>query len=318
MLTTRAPAKINLTLAIHGRRSDGYHDMTSLVAFAGIGDSLSLDPARADGLSITGPFASGLAADDGNLVLKAVQHLNTRRPLGHVGHFTLIKRLPVASGIGGGSADAAAALRLLARARGWPTDLPDVMVAARQTGADVPVCLMSKARMMAGIGDVLGVPLKLPKLHAVLINPGVPVSTAAVFAALNHHNLEHYDPTKPAPTFVRNAPGLQQGQLQTSASEPHMAVGPWRDGGPEDTASLIDGILHGHANDLEAAACRIQPVIKDVLEALGRAKGCLMARMSGSGATCFGLFADRGQSLIAARSLTKTFPHWWIRATVLR
>lgn len=296
MLTTRAPAKVNLTLAVHGRRPDGYHDLTSLVAFAGIGDSLSLDPAGLPGLTITGPFAAGLAADGSNLVLKAVQHLDGLLPLGHVGHFTLLKRLPVASGIGGGSADAAAALRLVARARGWRLDLPEVMAAARLTGADVPVCLTSKARRMAGTGDVLGRPLQLPRLFAVFANPGVGVSTAAVFAAL----------------------GLQPGQLHKPVMQLQKPVGSWREDGPEDANSLISGSLTGHGNDLENAACRIQPVIIEVLQALRASKHCRLARMSGSGATCFGLFDDRDQSLTAAGSLAKAFPTWWVRATVLR
>jgi 4-diphosphocytidyl-2-C-methyl-D-erythritol kinase len=296
LLTTHAPAKVNLTLAIHGRRADGYHDLTSLVAFATIGDSVSLDPAGPQGLTITGPFASGLATDGSNLVLRAIEHLNARRPLGKVGHFTLVKRLPVASGIGGGSADAAAALRLVARARGWPLHLPDVMEAARQTGADVPVCLASKARQITGTGEALGLPLKLPKLFAVIVNPGVAVSTAAVFAKL----------------------GLQPGQARTPVLQPQMGVGSWREDGPEDAGSLISGSLRGHGNDLEAAACQIQPVIEDALEALRATGSCRLARMSGSGATCFALFDDREQSLTAARSLAKAYPHWWIRATVLR
>ncbi len=296
MLTTHAPAKVNLTLAVHGRRDDGYHDLTSLVAFAGIGDSVSLDPAGPDGLTITGPFASGLATDGSNLVLRAIEHLNDRRALGKVGHFTLAKRLPVASGIGGGSADAAAALRLVARARGWPVHLPDVMEAARQTGADVPVCLTSKARQITGTGEVLGLPLKLPRLFAVLVNPGVAVSTAAVFAKL----------------------GLQPGRSRVPVLQPQMAVGLWRqDGLEEDAGSLISRILRGHGNDLEAAACQIQPVIEETLEALRATGNCRLARMSGSGATCFGLFDDRNQSLAAARSLVKAYPHWWIRATLL-
>ena len=296
MLTTRAPAKINLTLAVHGRRPDGYHELTSLVAFAGMGDSLSLDPAKPHGLTIAGPFSAGLASDAGNLVLKAVQRLNARRALGHVGHFTLIKRLPVASGIGGGSADAAAALRLVARMRSWPLDLPDLLAAARETGADVPVCLMSKARLMAGIGDVLGPPLKLPKLFAVLVNPGVAVSTAAVFAAL----------------------GLQASQLHAPASRPQVPLGPWRNDGLEDAASLLRGSLTAHGNNLQTAACRLQPVIGETLQALNAAEGCHLARMSGSGATCFGLFYTRSASLQAARILALAHPHWWIKATALR
>ncbi len=296
MLTTHAPAKINLTLAVHGRRPDGRHDLTSLVAFAGVGDRLTLDPGRPLGLNITGPFAGDLSADAGNLVLEAVGNLAGVAGLPRAGHFSLVKRLPVASGIGGGSADAAAALRLVARLNGWPLDRPELMEAARRTGADVPVCLMSKARAMSGVGDQLGPPLDLPELFAVLANPGVAVSTASVFAAL----------------------GLQKGEARRHDPGPGTNAGSWSKDGLGDAASLISADLEDHGNDLEGAACLMQPVIGVALAALGRAKGCRLARMSGSGATCFGLFGGRAESLAAAKALQTSNPEWWVRATILR
>ncbi len=179
-----APAKVNLTLRVLGRRADGYHDIESLVVFAGVGDALTFTPGPALALAVRGPTAraSGDVAD--NLVLKAARALAERVEGLKLGRFALSKRLPVAAGLGGGSADAAAALRLLARANGMALDDPRLMQAARATGADVPVCLDPRPRLMRGIGDLLSDPLDLPRLPAVLVNPGVAVPTRDVFAAL--------------------------------------------------------------------------------------------------------------------------------------
>ncbi len=183
-LTTRARAKINLTLRVLGRRADGYHELESLVAFAGTGDALSLEPGPQLSLTIDGPRGQGLPVDDSNLILRATRALEAETGPLRTGAFHLVKRLPVASGIGGGSADAAAALRLLARLNGLSPDDPALLRAAAATGADVPVCLASRARIMAGIGERLGSALTLPPLFALLVNPGVPVETAPVFRAL--------------------------------------------------------------------------------------------------------------------------------------
>ncbi|MGL5362821.1 MAG: 4-(cytidine 5'-diphospho)-2-C-methyl-D-erythritol kinase, partial [Bosea sp. (in: a-proteobacteria)] len=183
-LTARAPAKINLTLRVLGRRPDGYHELSSLVMFAGTGDTLSLMPGDALSLGLSGPEAASCGNVDSNLVIKAARALAARKPGLRLGHFHLLKRLPVASGMGGGSADAAAALRLLARLNGLPLLDPALFEAALATGADVPVCLRSQACEMAGIGDRLGPRLALPKLFAVLANPRVPVATADVFRKL--------------------------------------------------------------------------------------------------------------------------------------
>ncbi len=287
-LTTRARAKVNLTLRVLGRRADGYHELESLVAFAGVGDALSLEPGPEPGLTIGGPRGEGLATDDGNLILRAARALaDDTRPL-RSGRFHLVKRLPVASGIGGGSADAAGALRLLARLNGLAPDDPALLRAAESVGADVPVCLDSRARIMAGIGERLGPPLPLPPLFALLVNPGVPVETVAVFKAL----------------------GLRAGEAGPGAGTSASAV-------PETTAGMI-AFLAESGNDLEAPARRVAPVLGSVLTHLRALPGCRLARMSGSGATCFALFDDCRQSAAAGSALARAQPGWWVKATVLR
>lgn len=289
-LTTRAPAKINLSLRILGRRADGYHELDSLVAFAGVGDQLTLLPGAESGIAISGPFAEGLSVAADNLVLKAEVALRDQVPGLRSGRFLLVKRLPVASGIGGGSADAAAALRLLARLNGLPPDAPALYAAAARIGADVPVCLAAKTRIMQGIGERLGSPLRLPRLFALLVNPGVAVETAAVFRNLG---------LQPGEAAIRPAPA-------TDAS--------WQ--GHASAPSVIEA-LAATRNDLEAPARGATPVIADVLELLAELPGCRLARMSGSGATCFALFDDCRASTVAARTLARRQPGWWIKPTVL-
>ena len=283
----RAKAKINLSLHIKGRRSDGYHDLESLVAFAGVGDTLTFQPAPELSLVVSGPFASVCGAPDSNLVVSAA--LAFQRHFGAVklGKFHLIKRLPVASGIGGGSADAAAALRLLAGANAISLDDPRLMVAAREIGADVPVCLFSQARMMRGTGEILDKPLKLPPLFTVLVNPAVPVSTSAVFAKI----------------------GLQKGEVLKFAAHPEII---------ETSFDQTLRILQKSRNDMEDAASFIAPVIGHVLNVLMAARGCRLARMSGSGATCFAVFESCRQAATAAKVLRRDHPGWWVKATVLR
>ena len=184
MLIDRARAKINLTLHIEGRRPDGWHALESLVCFAGKSDALTLTPGGALSLTVDGPTAMAAGDGDDNLVLRAARHLAGLVPGLTMGAFHLTKRLPVAAGVGGGSADAAAALRLLARTNGLSIEDERVMEAARLTGADVPVCVGSRARMMRGVGGDLGPALHLPPLFAVLVNPGVPVETKSVFARI--------------------------------------------------------------------------------------------------------------------------------------
>lgn len=290
-LATRAPAKVNLSLRVIGRRADGYHEIDSFVAFAGVGDELSLTPGEAGELQISGPFAAGLSTGPDNLVLKAERILREEIAGLRSGRFHLVKRLPIASGIGGGSADAAAALRLLARLNGLPLSHPALLAAAGRIGADVPVCLEARARVMRGIGEQLGPPLRLPRLFALLVNPGVAVETAPVFRAL----------------------GLQAGQGPAGGAESFGAEAP----SPETSASLI-AALAASGNDLEAPARTVAPMIGDVLSALSAQPGCRLARMSGSGATCFALFDDCRASAAAGKLLTHGWPHWWAKPTVLR
>lgn len=290
-LATRAPAKINLSLRVLGRRADGYHELDSLVAFAGVGDALALRPKEPAGLEISGPFAAGLSAAPDNLVLKAEQALRAEIAGLRSGRFHLVKRLPVASGIGGGSADAAAALRLLARLNGLPPTHPALLAAAGRVGADVPVCLEARARVMAGIGERLGPPLRLPRLFALLVNPGAAVETAAVFRAL----------------------GLQPGQGHADAR--HTA-GP--DACAATTPAALIAMLSETGNDLEAPARKVAPMVATVLAELAALPGCRLARMSGSGATCFALFDDCRASAAAGKQLARQQPGWWVKSTVLR
>jgi 4-diphosphocytidyl-2-C-methyl-D-erythritol kinase len=286
-LTEFAPAKVNLTLHVLGRRADGYHEIDSLVAFADIGDRLTFRPGERLELAVSGPTGAAAGASEDNLVLKAARALAGRVEGLRLGRFLLDKQLPVAAGLGGGSSDAAAALRLLAQANGLPLQDARLYAAAQATGADVPVCLDPSARMMRGIGEILSDPTTLPELPAVLINPGVAVPTKDVFAALA------------APALI--------GPLQP---DEFIAI-------DTDAASLVP-LLAARRNDLQAPAIKMQPVIADVLRALERSANCLLARMSGSGATCFGLFGSSGTAEEAARRMQAAHAYWWVRATMLR
>ena len=289
VLTTRAPAKINLTLHVLGRRpGDGYHELESLVAFTGAGDTLTLGPGPDLALSVSGPTAGPAGPLDDNLVIRAARRLADAVPGLAWGTFHLVKRLPVAAGIGGGSSDAAAALRLLARHNGLALDDPRVIEAARATGADVSVCLDPRARMMRGAGERLGEPLRIAPLPAVLINPGVPVSTAPVFRAL----------------------GLSVGERSARAPHPPIPTG-------AGFAALLDALAPAR-NDLEAPSRTLAPAIDGALAALRAEPGCRLARMSGSGATVFGLFADRSAASKAAVRLRAAHPGWWVRPALLR
>jgi 4-diphosphocytidyl-2-C-methyl-D-erythritol kinase len=281
-----APAKVNLTLRVLGRRADGYHEIESLVAFADIGDSLSFTPGDELALSARGPNAgqAGEAAD--NLVLKAASELAARVAGLRLGAFVLDKRLPVAAGLGGGSADAAAALRLLARANGLSAADPRLHEAARATGADVPVCLDPRPRVMRGIGEILSDPLALPPLPAVLVNPGVALATKAVFAGWTPA-VAQYDPCDPA-ALARMT--RREDLLQFLTRQP---------------------------NDLEFSAIGLAPVVAEVLHALRGLPGRRLARMSGSGATCFALFSSAAKAIEAGNTLRARYPHWWVRASAL-
>jgi 4-diphosphocytidyl-2-C-methyl-D-erythritol kinase len=285
-LVESAPAKVNLTLRVLGRRSDGYHEIESLVAFAEFGDRLRFSPGGGLTLAVTGPMAVKAGDTDGNLVLKAAREMTARHDGLTLGTFRLDKRLPVAAGLGGGSADAAAAMRLIARANGLMPDDPQLYAAARATGADVAVCLDPRPRIMRGIGDILSEPLTLPALPAVLVNPGVAVATKEVFAGW------------------------------AAASAPSPKAGFAALGTPPTRDELFEFLL-AQSNDLERPAIALAPAIADVLAALRNSVGCKMARMSGSGATCFALYAAAAAAEKAAKALRGKFPNWWIRPTML-
>lgn len=285
-LVARAPAKVNLTLRVLRRRADGFHDLASVVAFAGVGDRLRLVPDGKLALTVSGLRAAETGPEADNLVLRAARALAARCPGLRLGAFHLEKRLPVAAGLGGGSSDAAAALRLLARLNGLAPDAPLLLEAARATGSDVPVCLDPRARIMAGVGEQLSAPLALPPLFAVLVNCGVAVPTAPVFKAL----------------------GLAPG-----AALP----------GPEHPLSLTDGaqaldLLAGLPNDLEPPAIALAPEIAGVRALLEAQPEARLVRMSGSGATVFALTQDCHAAARLAKRVSQGAPGWWVRSTVLR
>jgi 4-diphosphocytidyl-2-C-methyl-D-erythritol kinase len=255
------------------------------VVFASVGDALTLTAGPRLLLTVRGPTAGSSGALADNLVLKAANALAERVGGLKFGRFVLSKRLPVAAGLGGGSADAAAALRLLARRNHLALDDERLCEAARVTGADVPVCLDPRPRLMSGIGNLLSPPLDLPPLAAVLVNPRVAVPTKGVFEKLA------------APRVV----------LAAKVSEDYQ---------PTDRAGLIE-YLASRGNDLEAPAIALQPVVAEVLEALRRLSGCRLARMSGSGATCFALFDNAKAAAAAARALRERKPGWWVRSAML-
>jgi 4-diphosphocytidyl-2-C-methyl-D-erythritol kinase len=290
-LIEEARAKVNLTLRVVGRRVDGYHDLESVVAFCDCADRLTFEAAPELSLSTTGPAAQDCGDASDNLVLKAARLLSERVANLKVGRFTLEKMLPVAAGIGGGSADAAAALRLLARANELALDDPRVVEAARLTGADVPVCLASRACVMTGIGETL-LPLVMPQMPCVLVNPRVPVATRDVFTAL----------------------GLRHGELRVGVTDVIDAPA-WPDGDPS-LDRWIEQLSAG-SNDLEAPAKSVEPVIGEVLAVLDDADGARLTRMSGSGATCFAIFNDAAQATQAAWAIQREHPQWWVHAGTL-
>lgn len=276
-LTALARAKVNLFLHVRGRRPDGRHMLESLAVFPALGDELSIEPASGRSLSLGGPFATGLGAGEDNLVMRAVQalavHVGTTR--GAALH--LDKRLPVASGIGGGSSDAAAALRLACTLWGLAPDPAGLAALALGLGADVPVCLASTPALMSGIGERLSPAPAFPGFWLVLLNPLRPLSTAAVFAALEQRH---------------NPPGPE-----APAAFP-------------DLDAFVDWLAR-QRNDLAAPATALMPSIGEGLAALMAQPGCRLARMSGSGATCFGLFETESTALDAAAALRRKCPGWW-------
>lgn len=280
-LKSPANAKINLFLHITGRRANGYHELDSLAVFASTADTLELTLAEGVGgraaLSIEGPFGAGLQADEGNLVLRAAAVLRDKAKKADLSDLSirLMKNLPVASGIGGGSADAAAALRMISQA--WGLDCLNLEALGETLGADVPVCVAGRPRRMQGIGEILSDVPPLPRCFMVLVNPGVPVATPAVFKAWR----------------ASEAPFTPAAELSPR----------W------DTFDAMISDLERTHNDLQAPAIALCPVIGDVLAVLRSRTGCALARMSGSGATCFGLFEREADALAASAALLAK--GWW-------
>lgn len=280
-LTFRAPAKVNLALHVTGRRADGYHLLESLVVFTGCGDRVTATAADADDFHIHGPFAPAVPADASNLVLRARDLLRRAFPQAATGpvRIALEKNLPAASGIGGGSSDAAAALRALSAL--WTLD-PGADALGRLAtplGADLPMCVAARPLIARGIGEEIEPVDDVPPLVLLLVNPGVPVATPEVFRRLARHD------NPPLPPLPRQ-PGM---------------------------AGLL-GWLAATRNDLEVPGAEVAPVVLDALAAL-RANGAALARMSGSGATCFGLFSRLDEASAAARRIARAQPGWWVAAT---
>lgn len=274
-LRVAAPAKLNLYLHIVGRRADGHHLIDSLVAFASVHDTLEVEGGDELALSLAGPFAAALAAEPDNLVLRAARLLAREAGAAPRARLRLTKRLPLASGIGGGSADAAAALRALQRL--WQLSLSEGHLAriALALGADLPACLEGRSAFAGGIGEEIAPAPVLPETGLLLVNPGVALPTPAVYRA------------------------------RAGAFSP-----PARFAEPPRDARGLAALLEERRNDLTDAALSLCPAIGTVLEALAAAPGCRLARMSGSGATCFGLFDDVGVARRAAKALTR--PGWWL------
>ena len=283
-LRVAAPAKINLYLHVVGRRADGYHLLDSLVAFAAVGDDLAFTPAGDLSLTIDGPFAADLGTDADNLVLRAARALAIAAGRAPAVAIRLTKRLPVASGIGGGSADAAATLRGLGEL--WNLRLPPdrLQTIALGLGADVPVCLAGLPSFFGGIGDEVAPAPPLPPAAIVLVNPGIPLATAAVFRA--------------------RAAGRYSAPARWTAAVPEVGA--------------LATLLAARANDLTESAVALAPVIADVLADLERQPGCLLARLCGSGATCFGLFRDSAAAQSAATAIAAARSTWWVAPTMLQ
>ena len=278
-----APAKVNLALHVTGRRSDGYHELDSLVAFAAIGDELRLRPAADFSLTVRGPFAAAVPAGPDNLAWRAARAAVARWPEAFAPlAITLTKNLPAAAGLGGGSADAAAVLRAMSAIANRPPPPRDLAALALSLGADVPACLHARAARMRGIGGIVTPLAGWPDMPAVLANPGLAVPTAEVFAALE------------------DVPGRPLPPLPARLSREEAMR--W---------------LARTGNDLQAAAVARRPVIGHCLRELAALPGCRLARMTGSGATCFALFDDAAAARAAARRLQARHAGWWVEATIL-
>lgn len=282
MIREFAPAKINLFLHVGGRRADGYHELESLVVFASVGDELEIEEADVLSLKVEGPFARALEGEADNLVLRAARAFAQYAKVEPNIRITLSKNLPVASGIGGGSSDAAATLRGLSRLFPGKLTLPQLWNIGHDLGSDVPVCVMPGCWWMAGRGERFATVSEIGTFDALLVNAGAPVSTAAAFAAL------------------KTGSGI--GRIRRP---PRFAV-------IEDLVTY----LRGAQNDLEAPSRELCPLVGDTLDAIS-GTGALLARMSGSGATCFGIYPNAVSAEAAAATIAQAHPNWWLAPTTL-
>lgn len=280
-INANAPAKVNLYLHITGKTANGYHTLDSLVTFANTGDELEVTQSDRISLSVSGEYAASLPEGE-NLVTKAATILQRRFHIKEGAAIALQKNLPVGAGIGGGSADAAATLKLLARLWKINVEPHDIQEIALSLGADVPACLQSTSLYMSGIGEVIEPAPKLPGMFILLASTGKPLLTRDVFAGYN-------------------------GSFSQAASHPRHF----------DSGEDLIRFLEGTRNDLQDAAIALMPEISTVLQTLAAEKDCMLSRMSGSGSTCFGLFAKRKYAEDAAIRLNKQYPGWWIRVAGL-
>jgi 4-diphosphocytidyl-2-C-methyl-D-erythritol kinase len=278
-VTAQARAKINLYLHVLGRRKDGYHELDSLFVFADIADVVEIRPAKSLRLKLKGPFAKDLPVKDDNLILRAARLLSDAVEIKPQAAITLTKNLPIAAGLGGGSADAAAVFRALVRFWEIPQKAVDLTLLGLGLGADVPACLLSEPCFVGGIGELIEPSPKLPALPMILVNPGIALATASVFSARNQRFSKS--------ARFSSAPG---------------------------TLKELFSALQRRRNDLEKPAVALCPAVADVLKAIEATEGCRLARMSGSGATCFGLYDDMATAEQAASVLRRR--GWWVEATV--
>jgi 4-diphosphocytidyl-2-C-methyl-D-erythritol kinase len=285
-LDEHAPAKLNLSLKVLGRRADGFHEIESLVTFATFSDLVSLNPTTDIKLETSGPFASVLGEGD-NLILDVARRMSERYPGAQFGAFSLGKNIPVAAGLGGGSADAAAALRLIGRANPGMINSQVMEEMACELGSDILACLMSHATVMRGRGEKLTSLENMPVLDVVLVNPGVQLAAGEVYSALN-------------------APLLEDNFVPGDTDSIHFA-----------SASEVLEYISSTRNDLQEPAIKLAPVIGDVLTQLSDTEGCQMVQMSGSGSTCFGVFANAGHAAAARDVLRAAHPGWWVVSTRL-
>jgi 4-diphosphocytidyl-2-C-methyl-D-erythritol kinase len=282
-LQTFAPAKVNLTLCVLAQRADGYHELSSLVAFADAGDELSLEPGSVVALTVSGPFAASAGPIEDNLVSKAVRALQERIEGLKLGRFDLTKHLPAGAGLGGGSADAAAALRLIAQSNELDLNDERILESAQSIGADISVCLDSKARLMHGAGEVLSAPVKLAKLDAVIVFPDARLATKDVFGNF---------------TLVAGP----RRELRYAESEL-----------PADREAFLQFLIR-EANDLELAARLAEPAVTEAKTLLEQAGETRLVRMTGSGSAVFALYDNASLAKRAAAKISKRKPHWWVKA----